>query len=63
MTSDLERRLKEHRSGRGARYTRIFVADKLLFSEAHATRSDALKREAQIKGWPRKKKQALIRGK
>jgi len=32
----------------------------LVYSEACASRGDALRRERQLKGWPRKKKEALI---
>lgn len=61
-TTDLERRLKEHRSGLGGKFTRSFGAEKILYSETFSTRSDALKREAELKSWPRAKKKALING-
>ena len=59
-TTDLERRLKEHQSGSGGKFTRSFGAKKILYHESHPTKSSALKREAQIKGWSRQEKAALI---
>jgi putative endonuclease len=60
ITSNIERRLKEHNSKRGARYTRIFGPVKLLWTENHPDRSSALKRESQIKKFPPSKKRALF---
>lgn len=60
ITNDLERRLEEHKSGKGGKFTRAFKASKLLYSKVYASKNKALKREAQIKSWPRKKKQMLI---
>ena len=59
ITTDLERRFNEHKSGTGARYTRAHKVAKILYSERKRTRSTALKREAEIKSWPRKKKLQL----
>ncbi|MFC1500873.1 GIY-YIG nuclease family protein [Elusimicrobiota bacterium] len=60
-TNDVERRIKKHREGKGARYTRIFGVDSLLYKEEYKTRSEALRREAQIKGLTRKGKLILIK--
>ena len=60
-TTDINRRLKEHNSGKGGNYTRTRHPTKLLYKETYPTRSKAQRREAQIKGWPKKKKLALIR--
>ena len=62
-TTDLERRLKQHREGKGAKFTRAFGAVKMLHSESFPTRSAALKREAEIKKCSRAQKEILIRGK
>lgn len=62
ITSDIERRMKEHFSGKGCKYTSSFKAKKLRYTEQYDTRSQAAKREAQIKGWTRTKKIALIKG-
>ena len=62
ITNNLDRRIQEHNSKEGARYTRAFRPVKLLWSEGHRNRSSALKREAQIKKWTRGNKEALIKG-
>jgi len=62
ITTDLKRRFAEHKSGKGSHYTAANPPLKLRYSEKHRTRSKACKREAQIKGWPRTKKLALIKG-
>ncbi|MBF0619083.1 MAG: GIY-YIG nuclease family protein [Candidatus Omnitrophica bacterium] len=62
ITNDLEQRLKKHQHGLGAKYTRAFGADKFVYTEDFSTRSDALKREAKIKGLTRDMKEALING-
>ena len=60
-TDNLEKRLGEHQSGTIAGYTSTRLPVKLVFSEQCATREEALTCEQQIKGWSRKKKEALIR--
>ncbi|HYD93431.1 MAG TPA: GIY-YIG nuclease family protein [Candidatus Paceibacterota bacterium] len=60
ITTDVARRMREHAAGTGARYTRARKIRKLLYSERHANRSSASKREAEIKRWPRAKKLALV---
>ena len=58
---DVEKRVKAHNAGRGARYTRMHRPVKLVHAEALPTRAAAMKREALIKKWPRVKKLKLIR--
>lgn len=60
ITDNLKRRFEEHKSGKGSKFTRAFKVNKLLYSEPCASKSEALKREAQIKSLPRKKKLAFI---
>jgi putative endonuclease len=60
IATDLEKRLAEHKSGKGAKYTRAKGVKKILYSEKHTNKSEALKRELQLKGWTRQKKLALI---
>ena len=60
ITTDLRRRFNQHQTGKGARYTKYNPAVKLRYSEKCRTRSEAAKREAQIKSWPRVKKLALV---
>ena len=59
-TSDLSKRMDRHKNGIGAKFTRGFGFRRLLYYESYPTKSEALKREAQLKGWPRAKKKALI---
>ena len=60
ITTDVARRLAEHKKGVGARYTRAHGARKIIYSEAQPSRSAALKREAEIKKWSRERKRSLI---
>ncbi|MEK7376102.1 MAG: GIY-YIG nuclease family protein [Candidatus Margulisiibacteriota bacterium] len=62
ITNNLERRFDEHFSGKGCKYTIANRPEKVRYTEAFKNRSEASKREAQIKGWPRTKKLALIKG-
>ena len=60
VTTDLRRRLLEHNAGKGGAYTRSKRPVKLLFQEIHPNRSSALKREAEIKNWPRARKKQFV---
>lgn len=59
-TNDLSRRLKAHRSGKGAKYTRSRPPVTLVYREKTADKSSALRREAAIKRLDRREKLALI---
>ena len=61
-TDNLEDRLSKHRSGEIEGYTSTRLPVRLVFSEQFPTREEALACELQIKGWTRKKKEALMRG-
>ncbi len=61
ITNDLEKRLHEHNHAKqGARYTKTRRPVVLKYFERRRTRGRALKREYEIKTWPRAKKLALI---
>jgi len=60
ITTDLERRFEEHKNGIGGNYTRAHKVKKILHTEKFKTRSQALKREAEIKSWPHQTKLKLI---
>ncbi len=62
VTPDLQRRIKTHSDGNGGRYTSCRLPVSLLYFESFATKSEALKRELQIKGWTKAKKESLIAG-
>ncbi|MDP3480215.1 MAG: GIY-YIG nuclease family protein [Desulfoprunum sp.] len=61
-TSDLERRLWEHRNGIGAKYTARRLPLELVYFEESDRLDAVFFREKQIQGWSRKKKEALMRG-
>lgn len=60
ITTDVEKRLEVHRSGKGAKYTRGRGPLELVYREECGTHSDALKREIQIKRLTRQEKEALV---
>lgn len=62
ITNDLQRRLAAHNSDDrvGARYTRTRRPVALVWQEEHASRSEALRREAAIKRLSRAKKMHLL---
>ena len=59
-TKDIERRVKMHNAGQGARYTRTRRPVKLVYQEPQADISSAMKRERAIKTMTRTQKQKLI---
>lgn len=60
ITTDVKKRLKAHRSGRGAKYTRGRGPLALVYREECGDHSTALKREWEIKQLPREEKEKLI---
>ncbi len=58
-TTDVERRVRTHNAGRGAQYTCRRMPVELVYLEPQPSRADAMRREAAIKRWPRKRKLAL----
>ena len=60
VTNNLEKRINEHQSGIIKGYTSKKLPVKLVFSERFNDITQAIKFEKQIKGWSRKKKEALI---
>lgn len=59
-TNDLENRIIAHNAGAGAKYTKARLPVKLVYSEVLSTKSEALKREIEIKKLNKKKKMELI---
>ncbi len=59
-TIDLDRRLKQHQKGIGAKYTRGRRPLKLLCAEHHPSLNLAYQRESEIKSWTRTKKKAMV---
>ena len=60
VTNDLERRVIEHRSGKGGEFTKKYKVCKLIYYETGDDVSKAIYREKQIKGTSRKIKIELI---
>lgn len=60
ITTDLERRCRQHEQGRASRYTRGRRPTVLVYSEMQASRSLALRREAALKALSRRQKEGLI---
>jgi len=62
QTNNLERRLKEHKtkSSKSAKYIRCFDSANIVYKEEYKTRSEAMKREAQLKKLTKKQKEDLI---
>jgi len=60
ITTDLERRVAEHNRGDGARYTRGRRPVELVYAETAADRSEAARREYEIKQMGRTQKEALF---
>lgn len=59
-TDDLERRLKTHNAGGGAKYTRSRLPVSLAYAERFADKSAAMKREWALKRLTRAQKLRLI---
>jgi putative endonuclease len=59
-TKDLERRLAQHQNGEGANYTKKRLPVKLVYYEEFDRIDYAFRREKQVQGWSRAKKEALI---
>ena len=60
ITNNIEKRIKIHESGKGAKYLRGRLPIKLLHKEVFLSRSDASKREILIKKMNHKEKRKLI---
>ncbi|KPV42938.1 GIY-YIG nuclease family protein [Alicyclobacillus ferrooxydans] len=59
-TTDVDKRIAAHNTGRGAKYTRSRRPVALKLVESYEDKSQALKREVEIKRMQRREKQRLI---
>jgi len=59
-TNHMIRRWHQHREGTGAKYLRAHTPKEVVFVESHSNRSDACKREYQIKQLSKQEKEELI---
>ncbi len=58
-TKDIDSRLKQHKIGTGARYTKLHRPKKLVYTEEFDTIKEAMKRERKIKKLSHKEKNKL----
>lgn len=61
-TTSLEKRLKAHNSGKGAKYTKARLPVEIVYYEEFEEKKDAMKREYAIKQLSRQEKLKLIDG-
>ena len=61
-TNDLEQRILQHQTGELDAYTATRRPVRVVYTQEFPSREEALAAELQIKGWSRKKKQALVHG-
>ena len=61
-TTDLNRRLREHQAGLGGKFTSSHLPVNLVYKEEYVSILQAFRRERQLHGWTRAKKEALIKG-
>ena len=59
-TTDLERRVRCHNSGKGAKYTRVRLPVELVYWEKFEDKKEAMRRECSIKRMSRKDKLYMI---
>jgi len=62
QTNNLEKRLIKHKAGKGAKYLRCFDDFKLVYLEKCGSKSEAMKREAEIKRMTKTEKEKLVWG-
>jgi putative endonuclease len=60
VTNDLQRRVLEHRAGKGSKFTNKYNVHKLVYFEVTDDVSSAIFREKQIKAGSRQKKIDLV---
>lgn len=61
ITLDLRRRVNEHNSSdKGAKYTKSRRPVKLVYSEEHKSKTEAMQREIKLKKLSRTQKESLI---
>ncbi len=61
-TNNLDFRIAQHNAGEGSNHTRERRPVELVYFEEFQRIDDAFRREKQIQGWSRKKKDTLILG-
>lgn len=59
-TNDLEKRIRAHNEGKGAKYTKSRRPVRLVYFETFSTKEEAMSREYRIKRMSRKEKMKLL---
>lgn len=59
-TNDLEKRIRAHNAGRGAKYTKPRRPVRLVYFEVFGTKEEAMRREWEIKQMSRREKERLL---
>lgn len=59
-TNHLQKRIKAHNDGKGAKYTKSRLPVRLVYYEVYETKQEAMKREYAIKQLTREQKKKLI---
>jgi predicted GIY-YIG superfamily endonuclease len=64
QTNNLEQRIKDHlsKADRSSKFSKDHGEFKLVYQENYDSRLGSMRREKQLKGWTRAKKEALISG-
>ena len=62
ITTDLKERIKRHNSGDGAKYTRTRRPVNLIYARKIDSKSEAKRKEIEIKSLSRENKERLIKG-
>ncbi|HCS18222.1 GIY-YIG nuclease family protein [Qipengyuania flava] len=62
VTSDLSRRIVQHREGKGSAFCRRYGLKRLVYAEEHDSIEEAIAREKAMKAWKRAWKIELIEG-
>tara|TARA_Y100001970_G_C13979238_1_gene722251 strand:- start:428 stop:673 length:246 start_codon:yes stop_codon:yes gene_type:complete len=60
ITNNLKKRLDTHAKGNGSKYVRARLPFKLIYTEECQSRSEAIKREIEIKKLDKKNKELLV---
>ena len=61
ITTNIERRLNQHNNGKGAAYTRSHMPVELVYKEGFKNRSEASKREHDLKKLGKQEKELLVK--
>ncbi len=60
-TNNIIHRWYKHKEGKGAKYLQAHPPKAVVFVEGHPDRSQACRREYEIKQYPKQKKESLIK--